>query len=116
MNSLAEVKNRSTASNPPLILNESIPLNGNPSLPGSSKGPINFFVCGESICAHDDVRVAVDVFSEAVHDNVSPEEEGRGVEGGEEGVVDEEEGIGWVTVGYLSDAGYIDEAKGRVRG
>jgi len=27
-----------------------------------------------------------------LHDNVSPEEEGRGVEGGEEGVVNEEEG------------------------
>jgi len=27
-----------------------------------------------------------------LHDNVSPKEEGRGVEGGEEGVVNEEEG------------------------
>jgi len=59
-------------------------------------------------CAHDDVRVAVDVFSETVQDDVGPEEEGRGVEGGEEGVVDKEEGMRWVTVGYLGEARYVD--------
>ena len=42
---------------------------------------------------HDDVRVAVGVFSETVHEDVGPEEEGRGVEVGVEGVVDEEEGM-----------------------
>ena len=35
----------------------------------------------EKECAHDDVRVAVDVFRENVHDNVSPEEEGEGQKG-----------------------------------
>ena len=35
---------------------------------------------------HDDVRVAVDLPSETVHDDPSPEKEGRGVEGGAEGV------------------------------
>ena len=56
----------------------------------------------------DDVRVAVDVFRETVQDDVGPEEEGGGVEGGEEGVVDEEEGMRWVAVGYLGEAGYVD--------
>jgi hypothetical protein len=56
--------------------------------------------------------MAVDVFSEPAHDDVSPEEEeeeeGRRVEGGEEGVVDEEEGMRCVAVGYLGEAGYVD--------
>ena len=65
-------------------------------------------------CPHDDVRVAVGVFSETVHEDVRPEEEGRGVEGGEEGVVDEEEGMRWVALGYLSETRYVDWTKGRV--
>jgi hypothetical protein len=55
--------------------------------------------------------MAVDVFSEPAHDDVSPEEEeeeGGRVEGGEEGVVDEEEGMRCVAVGYLGEAGYVD--------
>ena len=62
----------------------------------------------ENECPHDDIRVAVGVFSETVHDDVGREEEGRGVEGGEEGVVDEEEGMRWVAVGYLSEPRYVD--------
>ena len=57
-----------------------------------------------------------------LHDNVSPEEEGRGVEGGEEGVVNEEEGWdGWLwaiwvrqgmlisrRVGFVGDSTHIN--------
>ncbi len=46
---------------------------------------------GEDERAHDDVRVAVDVLGERVHDNVGAEEERGGVERGQEGVVDEHE-------------------------
>lgn len=53
-------------------------------------------VRGEDDGAHDDVRVAVDVFGETVHDDVSSEEERGGIEGREEGVVDEDQGGGGV--------------------
>lgn len=53
-------------------------------------------VRGEDEGTHDDVRVAVDVFSETVEDDIGALEEGGGVEGGEEGVVDEDVGVGGV--------------------
>jgi len=53
-------------------------------------------VRGEDEGAHDDVGVAVDVFGEAVQDDVGAEEEGGGVEGGEERVVHEDERVGGV--------------------
>lgn len=49
---------------------------------------------GEDESTHDDVRVTVDVFGNAVVYDVGALEEGGGVEGGEEGVVHEHEGFG----------------------
>lgn len=56
-------------------------------------------VRGEDERAHDDVRVTVDVFCDAVQDDVGAEEQGGGVEWRKEGVVYEDEGVGWVGVG-----------------
>ena len=41
----------------------------------------------EDQSAHDDVRVAVDVFGDAMHHDVGSEEKGGGVERGQESVV-----------------------------
>jgi hypothetical protein len=49
-------------------------------------------VGGEDQRAHDDIRVAIDVFGEAVEDDVGPEEKGRGVEWRHKCVVYEDEG------------------------
>jgi len=53
-------------------------------------------VGGEDRRAHYDVRVAVYVFCEGVDDDVCAEEEGGGVEWGEEGVVYYDERVGGV--------------------
>jgi hypothetical protein len=65
--------------------------------------------------AHDDVRVAVDVLGERVQDEVGAGEEGRRVEGREEGVVDEDEGVGGVRVREAHDPRDVDHAQRRVR-
>ena len=58
--------------------------------------------------AHDDVRVAIDVFREAVHDNIRALQERRGVERGEEGVVDEDKGRRGMRMGQVGDARYVN--------
>ena len=58
--------------------------------------------------AHDDIRVAVDVLGKGVHDNVGAKEERSGVEGREEGVVNEDDGSGRVGAGDAGDTGDVD--------
>ena len=49
-----------------------------------------------------------------MHDYVGPEEKGRGIEGREEGVVNEEEdGMRWM-MRYLGQARDVDRAEGRI--
>ena len=50
----------------------------------------------------------VDVFCEAVHDDVGALEEGGLVEGRKEGVVDEDEGVGRLRAGDGYNTGYVD--------
>jgi len=63
---------------------------------------------GEDKSTHDDVRVAVDVFGEGVHDDVGAEKQRRGVEGREEGVVNKDDGSGGVRAGNAGDTGDVD--------
>jgi hypothetical protein len=52
--------------------------------------------------------VAVDVFGEGVHDDVGAEEERGGVEGGEESVIDEDDGSRGVRTGDTGNTGDVD--------
>ena len=58
----------------------------------------------------------IDVFGETVHDHVGPEDKGRGIEGREEGVVNDEEDVMRWMMRYLGQARDIDQAEGRVCG
>ena len=68
----------------------------------------------EDQSAHDDVRVAVDVFGDAMHHDVGSEEKGGGVEGGQEGVVYQNEGLDRVGVGQGCDVSYVYDAQRRI--
>ena len=72
-------------------------------------------VGGEDEGAHDDVRVAVDVLSERVHDDVRAEDERGLVERREEGVVDEHKGARRGGAREGDDPRDVDQAEGRVR-
>ena len=71
---------------------------------------------GENKAAHDHVRVAVDVLGDAVHDKIGAEQEGGLVEGGEEGVVDEDNGIRGMSMSDRCNTGDVYEAEGGVGG
>jgi hypothetical protein len=95
---------------------------GEPAIKGAGHGPngvleeAQFFGKsgvggGEDESTHDDVRVAVDILGERVHDDVGAEEERGGVERGEEGVVDEDDGLRGVGAGDAGDTRNVDEAE-----
>ena len=66
--------------------------------------------------AHDDIRVTIYVFGDAVVYNVGTLEERGGVEWREESVVDENEGFGGMGFGEADDSWDIYQAKGRIGG
>lgn len=61
--------------------------------------------------AHDDVGVAIDIFGEGVHDDVGAEQKRGGVEGGEEGVVDEHDRSGAMGASNAGDTRDVNEAE-----
>ena len=73
-------------------------------------------VGGENESTHDDVRVAVDVFRDAVVYDVGALEEGGGVEGREEGIVYKHEGFGGMGFGKTDDSRDIYQTEGGVCG
>ena len=73
-------------------------------------------VGGEDESAHHDIRMAVDVFGDAMHHDIGSEEEGRGVKGGHEGVVYQNKGFRRVGVCQGCDVGYVYHAQSRIGG
>ena len=73
-------------------------------------------VGGEDEGAHDDVRMAVYVFRDAVEDDVGAEEERGRIEGRKEGVVDENKRVRRMRVCKRSYSGDVDDTEGGIRG
>jgi len=71
-------------------------------------------VSGENEGTHDDIRVAVYVFGDAVVYDVGALEERGGVEWREEGVVDKDEWFGRMRFGKADDSWDIYQSKGRI--